>query len=47
MSITELKAAVYDNIAQKEACDRNITAFNEEIVRKMRESKPELPNISV
>ena len=34
MSITELKAMVYDNLAQTEQCQKNIQVLNQEIAKK-------------
>jgi len=43
-TLVELKALVYDQLAQKEFCERNIQALNQEIAKKMEaEQKVEAP----
>jgi len=39
MSVTDLKALVYDNMAQIELCQNNMKIINAEIAEKIREEK--------
>lgn len=48
MSVTELKALAYDQLAQSEAIQRNLQVINQEIVKKsQKESAPVVEAIPV